>query len=299
MALSSTGAVSFAPVVNVHETSKYWLSDIICESTQKEYARNTFVWAIEILNGDLYCWSVPFLCDFHSEVRRKCLSKKRIGVQLPISPALACVMITNVILKKLPRYSSILLANSKLTRAKGLEAPMLVCKPNSREKQSGLMLGVVSLVGNSFDWLQQASAAYPNEIGLGHVPGSKFGCILSAGQSSRQLHRTIPGDFDTNAFSRDFLDYEIYCPGDFTMCTPSFVPSLYTLYLEAAYLKTQLPVMQEARGESSSEVLIDENDRLTVSSSLLPFTTSSFPCFWEFLTGAQCASPSKNTYVTD
>ena len=76
MALSSTGAVSFAPVVNVHETSKYWLSDIICESTQKDYARNTFVWAIEILNGDLYCWSVPFLCDFHSEVRRKCLSKK-------------------------------------------------------------------------------------------------------------------------------------------------------------------------------------------------------------------------------
>jgi hypothetical protein len=100
---------------------------------------------------------------------------------------------------------------------------------------------------------------------MGQVPASNFGCVLSAGQTSKKLHRSIPGDFDTDAFASDFLDYEVFSPGDFIMAPPAFVPSLYSLFLEAAYIRSELPAMEASKVDDSSELLDEGNKRLSVS----------------------------------
>lgn len=66
--------MSFAPVVDMADTSKYWLSDVLCQSRLgakdgvSSSETDAFVWAIELVNGELFCWSVPFLCEHRSEV---------------------------------------------------------------------------------------------------------------------------------------------------------------------------------------------------------------------------------------
>jgi len=74
MSLASGEGVSFAPVVDMADTSKYWLSDVLCQSRQgakdgiSSGETDAFVWAVELVNGELFCWSVPFLCEHQSEV---------------------------------------------------------------------------------------------------------------------------------------------------------------------------------------------------------------------------------------
>jgi hypothetical protein len=73
MSLASGEGVTFAPVVDMADTSKYWLSDVICQSRLgakdgvSSGEMDAFVWAIELVNGELFCWSVPFLCEHRSE----------------------------------------------------------------------------------------------------------------------------------------------------------------------------------------------------------------------------------------
>jgi hypothetical protein len=148
---------------------------------------------------------------------------------------------------------------------KGLASPSLVCKWNSRNTQAGFMLGVVCHIGNSSDWIEQSTSLNQSDLSMGQVPASNFGCILSAGQTSKKLHRSIPGAFDTDAFSSDFLDYEVYSPSDFIMAPPAFVPSLYSLFLEAANIRSGHPTMEESEVDVSSELLDEEKKRLSVS----------------------------------
>lgn len=74
LSLASGEGVTFAPVVDMADTSKYWLSDVLCQSRLgakdgvSSCETDAFVWAIELVNGELFCWSVPFICEHRSEV---------------------------------------------------------------------------------------------------------------------------------------------------------------------------------------------------------------------------------------
>jgi hypothetical protein len=128
------------------------------------------------------------------------------------------------------------------------------------------MLGVLCHIGNSSDWIEQSTSLNQSDLSMGQVPASNFGCVLSAGQTSKKLHRSSPpGAFDTDAFASDFLDYEVFSPGDFIMAPPAFVLSLYSLFLEAAYIRSEHPAMEETKDDASSELLDEEKKRLSVS----------------------------------
>jgi hypothetical protein len=81
MSLASGEVVTFAPVVDMADTSKYWLSDVLCQSRlgAKDVVSSgdtdAFVWAIELVNGELFCWSVPFLCEHRPEVSIICMQR--------------------------------------------------------------------------------------------------------------------------------------------------------------------------------------------------------------------------------
>ena len=149
-----------------------------------------------------------------------------------------------------------------------LSQPRQVCKSSLSRKQFSPMLGVCCEIGHSSDWMYQSSSGIQSDLSMGQVPGSSFGCILSAGQSSRKFHRTAPGGLDAASFTTDFLDYEVNCPSDFMMKPPTFVASLYSLLLEAAYLKVELNLSTEASQEFSSSLYHDKNSRLTVRSAI-------------------------------
>ena len=149
-----------------------------------------------------------------------------------------------------------------------LSQPRQVCKSSLSKKQFSPMLGVCCEIGHSSDWMYQSSSGIQSDLSMGQVPGSSFGCILSAGQSSRKFHRTAPGGLDAGSFSTDFLDYEVNCPSDFMMKPPSFVASLYSLLLEVAYLKVELDSSNQASKELSSNLYHDKKSRLTVRSEI-------------------------------
>ena len=98
---------------------------------------------------------------------------------------------------------------------------------------------------------------------LGQVPDSAFGCVLRSGQHARKLHRSGVGDFDTDLFASDFLATDVFEPSNFLMMPPVFVPSIYTLLLEAAYLRMEIPVLEDI--DSTSEEMAEEKRRLQVS----------------------------------
>jgi hypothetical protein len=237
ISLGVDGNAAFSSVVDADEVSKFWLADVVCAgnlvSEEDNHPMDAFVWIIELLNGALFCWTVPYLTDGFSQ---------KDDYQL-----------------------STFLKEAKISRPKGLYPPTLVCKQENRDAKHRFLLGVLCHIGSSSDWMQQSSAGCQTDIALGHVPQSVFGCVLRAGQSSRNLHRTQVGDFDKDMFSADFLESEVYGPSDFMMSPPAFVPSLYAMFLEAAYLRTEVPVMKETRLDTTSKLLADESSRLAVS----------------------------------
>jgi hypothetical protein len=161
-------------------------------------------------------------------------------------------------------FSSPVIAAGSSAKPKGLDPPELVCK-DSDNNPVGLLLGIRCVVGSASDWIEQSTSLNQSDLSLGHVPSSGFGCVLSVGQTSKKFHRTIPGGFDTDAFADDFLDYEIYSQGDFIMGPPAFVPSLFSLFLEAAYLKTEIPVLEETKVDAATEIMSKDEKRLSVS----------------------------------
>jgi hypothetical protein len=146
-----------------------------------------------------------------------------------------------------------------------IPAPKEVCVRNMRNKQFAPMLGVTCAIGNSSDWMLESSSGVQIELPMGEVPGSSFGCILSAGQSSRHFHRSVPERLDPNAFTAGFIDYAVHCAGDFMLKPPAFVTSLYVLVLEAAYLRGKLPTTETQEQNGASNLYHEETSRLSVS----------------------------------
>lgn len=236
--LSRNNKAYVASVSNEAEVSKLSLADIICGSNLQSsrdgesHPIDAFVWTIEFLNGEILCWTVPYRLRGTDDVERQMASFLR-GIEI--------------------------------ARPKGLDPPTLVCKKESREKRKRYMLGVLCHIGRSSDWMLQSSSGTQSDITLGLVPDSGFGCVLRAGQHARTLHRSgVGGDFDTELFASDFLESEVYGPGEFLMMPPVFVPSLYMLLLEAAHLRTELPVIEESKIDATSELAYDEKERLLV-----------------------------------
>jgi hypothetical protein len=233
IALSSKGKASFSPLIDADEVSRVSLADIVHTPPDK-YAdqgpmSNCFVWLIELLSGEIFTWSAPYLLSSGASEG--------------------------------DFQSTSILRETKITRPKGLRPPTLVCKKESR---NAFLFGTLCHVGTSSDWMLQTSSGCQTDIGLGNIPRSVFGCVLRAGQTSRNLHRNVAEDFETDLFPADFLEPEVYGPTSFMMTPPIFVSSLYSMFLEAAYLRTEIPVMEESKVNTDSALCEAELGRLKV-----------------------------------
>ena len=68
ISLDTENRAYISPVVSADEVSKVWLADIVNESghiASHHWERASCVWAIELINGELFCWSVPCLSLIH------------------------------------------------------------------------------------------------------------------------------------------------------------------------------------------------------------------------------------------
>jgi hypothetical protein len=222
------------------DVSRYWLSDII--RTNDMWSEDgppiiTFVWAIELLSGGLYSWSVPSVVsctegqrgDWHMETYFR---------------------------------------KTKTTRPRGLRLPSLVCQKEAREQKSRWLLGSLSDLGSASDWVQQATQGSQSDIALGCVPDSLFGCILRSGQDMTRFRRTHIDGMDVEGFTCSIYQTDVYNQGSYLMTPPAFVASLYILLLEAASLRTEIPVLEASNATSSSSMLESHKNRLKVRAFL-------------------------------
>lgn len=231
ISLDSSNKAWTSPVVTADEVSKVWLVDIVHGEGRR---LDAFVWAVELLNGELFCWSVPSLLGSPDQNDEEF-------------------------------HLSWLVKEAKIARPKGLRPPTLVCKRETRNDKRRFLLGILSHVGTSSDWMQQSSSGCQADIAMGPVPRSSYGCGLRAGQGSKKVNRRALSEFSGEEFSTNVLVSEVFGPGDILMTPPAFVPSLYSMFLEAAYLRTEVAVIEESRAEGSSEFLDEENTRRSVS----------------------------------
>lgn len=71
----------FSPVGESAETAGYWLSDIVCTKNMDATeilpgaGMDVFVWAVQLVDGEILSWCVPYICDYHSEVREHTVLK--------------------------------------------------------------------------------------------------------------------------------------------------------------------------------------------------------------------------------
>ena len=235
IALGSKQKSWFSTLIDADEVSRVALVDIVHTPPRTFKSQgatsNCFVWLVELLSGAIFTWSAPFLLTDESEDEFQ-------------SPSF--------------------LREPNTAPPKGLRPPTLVRKKESR---NSYLLGTLCHVGTASDWMQQSSSGCQTDISLGNVPRSAFGCVLRAGQTSKNLHRQhVADNFDTDLFPTDFLQPEVYSPTSFMMTPPSFVSSLYSLFLEASYLKTEFSVTDESKADTESS-LFDavECGRLQVS----------------------------------
>lgn len=236
ISLDTENRAYISPVVSADEVSKVWLADIVNESghiASHHWERASCVWAIELINGELFCWSVPCLTG-------KCTTE---GSEF-----------------ELDSFSK----ESTISRPKGLRPPTLVCKRKSRSNKRRFLLGILSHVGTSSDWMQQTSSGCQKDIAMGLIPQSSFGCGLRAGQGSKRVRRLAVTDFDGENFTLEELRSEVYCPSDFLMTPPAFVPSLYSMFLEAAHLRSEVLAAKESNVEASLEL---QNARISTIES--------------------------------
>ncbi|VEU38694.1 unnamed protein product [Pseudo-nitzschia multistriata] len=226
------GNLRIASLSNL-QVSKYQLSDIVVFGAPSDVDLMPvvkFVWNIELLNGDLVCWSVP------SSVAPK---------HDQIDDYMADLSIQNE-------------TNNQRTPGvkgpKGLRPPFFVCDEKCTNKNERLALGTLCEVGSVSDWAFQSSSGCQTDISLGVVPQSGFGCVLRSGQKSQKFARSQIGDIGSGLFSSNLLDMNTYSQSVFVITPPAFVISLYALLLEAASI----------RMDSGLESLIDKKRHLKV-----------------------------------
>ena len=220
--------VSRVATITKTEVSRYQVSDIVPTTTNTTNWNISeadgipvlrFVWSIELLNGDVLCWSVPSI----------------ISINKNLADVTRNVLLAPSEITSLKNYS--------LQRPKGLCRPYLVYnKRNTRgDNNQRWIHGILCEVGNvSFDWALQSSSGCQFDIALGQVPQSHYGCVLKAGQSCQHFTRAQIGDINSRMFSSNILEIDTYSQSPFMMSPPAFVISLYTLFLEAASIDLDL-----------------------------------------------------------
>jgi hypothetical protein len=223
-----------APIVK-SEVSRFWLSDII--RTNDLYANAppiiTLVWVIELLSGGLYSWSVPSVVC--------CSPGQKDDWQMGAS-----------------------FKEAKINRPRGLRLASLVCRKETRDPKKRWLLGSLCDLGSASDWVQQASLGSQSDVALGYVPDSLFGCILRSGQGLKRYRRTPMDGIDVDDFTCSLYQTDVFCQSPFLMTPPAFVSSLYILLLEAASLRTEIPIMEASNLSSMTSILESHQNRLKV-----------------------------------
>ena len=211
ISVSQDGKI-FGVALTKSEVSKCQLSDLVPYynlSNSDNIRVVRFVWGIELLNGDILCWSVPTIIA-------SCLGNA------DISKALS-TLIEETIHRQ-----------PKIERPKGLGRPFYICEENIRNQNDRWVLGTLCEVGDTSDWALQSSAGCQFDIALGQVPQSDFGCVLRAGQHSQAFIRAQLRDIDSRIFSSNILEVDMYSQSQFLVTPPAFVISLYALFLDLA-----------------------------------------------------------------
>jgi len=215
------------------EVSNCQISDVVPVHQSLSNSDRTpifrFIWSIELLNGEVLCWSVPSVVTTD-------LDQVEIGLRSAhLAPS------------EIPVRRS-----AAITHPKGLCPPFLVCEEYSRKESERWIHGTLCEVGSVSDWALQSSSGCQFDTALGQVPQSKHGCVLRAGQSSQNFTRTQLGDIDSDIFSSNILEMNMYSQSPFLVTPPACVTSLFTLFLEAASIRLDL------LSEKSSSVLDDQ-----------------------------------------
>jgi hypothetical protein len=209
------------------EVSKYQLSDRFLSGVLSSAKRTPivrFIWTIELLNGNIICWSVPSI----------------VGCQYKNIDTLE---VDSSVLEK----TNMILPSTK--RPKGLDRPSLVFKENNLGENERWVLGTVCEVGSACDWAIQSIFGCQNDISLGQVPQSMFGCVLRCGQNSQKCGRSPIGGIDHQMFSSNILEISSHSQSPFTITPPAFVISQYVLLLEQAFIRMDINA-----AESSSNI---------------------------------------------
>ncbi|KAG7369291.1 hypothetical protein IV203_032034 [Nitzschia inconspicua] len=238
--IGNDGSV-FVSSVTKTEISKVWLSDLIHASTSLGSDGppvSEFYWIVKLMNGELACWSVPsiFPCQVDGQ-KDKWEGSLGDFVEYP----------------------------------KGLCPPVFVCTKGRMAVEKRWLMGKYCALGKSSDWIQEASSDTQSTISMGHVPGSRFGCILQAGPDSLVIDATE----SSNDFSAESNGRHVFCQGAFLMTPPAFVTSLYLVLLESASLLRETRT-RESSSESDGSIQSLEA-RLLIMRKHLHYRLSSTP----------------------
>jgi len=238
LSIFNNGKTRVAPLAKF-EVSKYQLCDLVLSDDISSADRMPivkFVWSIELLNGEVICWSVPSIVASQPD-------------QLDTLRADSSAV------------EEIVLRSPGIKRPKGLGRPFLVCEENRRNKNVRWILGTLCEVGSVSEWALQSSSGCQFDIALGQVPQSLLGCVLRSGQNSQKFARSQIGDIDSRIFSSNILEMNVYSQSPFLITPPAFVISLYALLIEAASTRMDL------LSGGSPLILNNHKDRLKVRNS--------------------------------
>lgn len=214
-------------VTKSDEVSKISLVDIVHGGDRRV---DTFVWAIELLNGELYCWFVPSLLGSAVE------DADNFRDMVPMG-------------------------QDGISKPTVLSAPIPICTRERRSKLMRYAMGILSHVGPSSDWMQQSASGCQSDIFLGPTPRSSYGCGLRAGQICRKSRRAILNGTPDN-FAVNISVSESYGPSNFMITPPAFVPSLYSMLVEAAYRRERVVLLGESKISQMAE---DDSEKILVS----------------------------------
>jgi hypothetical protein len=214
--LGMNGKAWSAPVAKC-EVSKYWLSDLIHSNTllgSHGPPSAQFAWIVKLTNGEIICWPVPSIMPHLKDQ----LDELQLVAEFPES-------------------------------LKGMPFPTPLGARTSLTLKKRWLLGTCSALGKASDWIQQASSDTQLVVSMGHVPESKFGCILQSGPSSLAFAASQPEQIGVSTGTIGKLTF---FQASFLMTPPAFVTSLYVNLLECASLQVEFENME------SSDVCIDD-----------------------------------------
>ncbi|CAJ1952662.1 unnamed protein product [Cylindrotheca closterium] len=191
-------------LVHTDELSKISLVDVVHGADRLV---DTFVWAIELLNGEIFCWSVPSL----------------LGAEIDETLGFYSVPIENDTLK--PSV---------------LHPPVRVCKRDRRNKLMRYAMGNLSHAGSSSDWMQRSAVGCQSDMFVGPIPHSTYDCGLRTGQRCRKYRRANLYGTSDDSYAADINVSESDGPSNFMITPPAFVPSLYSMHVETAYRRIRM-----------------------------------------------------------